>query len=241
MKHAYELMISMHHRGDLSVDTMLSELQQFAAPLSRLSENLGEWLLGGNTKEEAFLYDVFKNGAPTTASKAVLETQLKGKTDPRCIVVWNGLEGHEGASIEFIGRPTSKTSLVTLVGRPKSFSSNWRLLADVVKEAVRIWSPDYITLESNGYADRKAFKNRPGVGWMIYLPLVLSEQHVPEARALVPITVVDENGRERQVGTIVVSVTDEAFSDENPDHVLVANAIEVRLADKDLLPRYVSS
>lgn len=42
----------------------------------------------------------------------------------------------------------------------------------------------------------------------------------------------------KQLDTIILSVTDEAFSDENPEHVRIANAIEIHLADQDLLPRF---
>jgi hypothetical protein len=44
-------------------------------------------------------------------------------------------------------------------------------------------------------------------------------------------------GRE-QTGTIIVSVTDAVFSVDNPEHVEVANRIEIRLVDLDLLPAY---
>jgi hypothetical protein len=73
---------------------------------------------------------------------------------------------------------------------------------------------------------------------MLYLPRVLTAQQVPEARALVPVMGKNAKGKDEQQGTIIVSVTDEPFSDENPDHVRIANAIEIRLVDQDLLPRY---
>lgn len=90
-----------------------------------------------------------------------------------------------------------------------------------------IWSPDYITVESNGYLERKTFKDRPGVSWMLSLPRVLTAQQIPEARALLPVMGSDK----KQIGTIVVSVTDGPFSDTDPEHVKIANAIEIRLVD----------
>lgn len=128
-------------------------------------------------------------------------------------------------------------SLITLVGRPQSFSADWHAVAEAVKAAATIWKPDYVAVESNGYYEHRTFKDRPGVGWMLYLPRELTVQQVPEARALVPVMEQDDKGRERQVGTIVVSVTDAPFSDQDPEHVRIANAIETRLADQDLLPR----
>jgi hypothetical protein len=233
MKHAYEVLFSLHHSSDLSVKTMLHEMQQFTQNLERLSPNLTKWLLGGETKEEAFLYEAFKDGEPTTAAKAVLETKLKDETDPRMITIWNGKDGLEGASLDFFGRPSQHLSIVTFVGRPKSFSPDWRAVAEVISVGVTVWSPNYITVESNGYYEHKVFKDRPGVGWMLYLPKILTIQQVPEAGALIPVL-----KDKKQIGTIIVSVIDEPFSDENSEHVKIANSIEIRLVDQDLLPRY---
>ncbi|SAL29547.1 hypothetical protein AWB64_02523 [Caballeronia sordidicola] len=79
----------------------------------------------------------------------------------------------------------------------------------------------------------QVFPNRPGAGWMLYLPRVISTKEVPEARDLIPVM----EGK-KQKGTLVVSVIDEVFSADNPEHVMIANAIEERLVDQDLLPRY---
>jgi hypothetical protein len=66
------------------------------------------------------------------------------------------------------------------------------------------------------------------------LPHALTPAEVPEARALVPVF------REgKQQGTIIVSVIDEVFDASNSEHVKIANDIEIRLADQDLLPRFV--
>ena len=78
------------------------------------------------------------------------------------------------------------------------------------------------------------FPGRPGAGWMLYLPKVLTVSQVPEAEALVPMPEPGKN----QTGTIIVSVTEAAFSDRDAEHVRIANKIEVRLVDQDLLPRY---
>jgi hypothetical protein len=78
------------------------------------------------------------------------------------------------------------------------------------------------------------FADRPGVGWMLYLPKKLTVQQVPEARALVPVM----NNNSEQIGTIIISVTDAPFSLDNPEHIKAANDIEIRLADQDLLPRF---
>ncbi|AMR79842.1 hypothetical protein A2G96_19900 [Cupriavidus nantongensis] len=109
----------------------------------------------------------------------------------------------------------------------------WSAVAKLLSEAVKIWRPLVATVDTQKYV--RVFPDRPAVGWMIYLPTILTEHHVPEAHAL--IGVADEGNQ--QMGTIVVSVTDGAFSGTDPEHVRSANAIEVRLVDQDLLPRYI--
>jgi hypothetical protein len=240
MKHAYEILISLHRKSDRAVSTMLDEMHRFALQLESLSPNLRDWWLAGETKEEALRYKVLKDGQVTGAALSVLEEKLEDDIDPRIITLWNGRERHEGASLRLMARPEQHLSNVTFVGRPKSFSSDWRLIADVLKAGTAIWSPSFITVETNGYFDCKMFKDRPGIGWMLYLPRVLTAQQVPEARALVPVMIDSDGKKQKRVqgGTIIVSVTDEPFSDENPEHVKIANAIEIRLVDQDLLPRY---
>ncbi|KVE68438.1 hypothetical protein WI96_06115 [Burkholderia vietnamiensis] len=99
---------------------------------------------------------------------------------------------------------------------------------------MEIWSSLLGEVAPYAYSDEKVFPDRPGVGWMLYLPHTLTPTQVPEARALIPVM-----GENKQQGTIIVSVTDGPFDVSNHDHVKVANDIEIRLADQDLLPRYV--
>ena len=82
------------------------------------------------------------------------------------------------------------------------------------------------------YTLHQVFPKRPGAGWMLYLAKVITISELPEAAQLVPVMEGDT-----QRGTIIVSVANEVFSVDNPEHVKIANSIEVRLADQDLLPR----
>lgn len=59
----------------------------------------------------------------------------------------------------------------------------------------------------------------------------LTVQHAPDAGALIPVM-----EAKKHIGTIVVSVTDVPFSDTEPEHARIANQIEGRRIDQDLLP-----
>lgn len=235
MKRPYELSAVFRHSAELKITTMLEELHGLVPNLLACSTTLDGWLLKGDTKAEAFLYEVFDPTGPTSSAIAVLTESLKHAIDPRIVSMWNGREGSEGASLQYVGRPTPETSMVVLRAKPRAFANDWKPVADLVRQSIDLWLPAVVTVESADYFDKKVFKDRPGVGWMIYLPKILTAQQVPEARALVPVPGADK----KQIGTIVVSVTDEPFSDENHEHARIANAIEIRLVDQDLLPRYM--
>ncbi len=82
------------------------------------------------------------------------------------------------------------------------------------------------------YTTHRVFPKRPGAGWMLYLPRAIAPEELPDAAALEPVM---EGGTQK--GTIIASVSDGIFSIDDPEHLRIANAIEMRLAGLDLLPR----
>lgn len=238
MKRPYELTTIFRQVGPLQVPAMLTELHSIRQELKACSPMLDEWLLKGNTKDEAYRYEVFDTAGPTTAAIAVLTESLKAAVDPKIVSMWNGREGPEGASLQYVGRIAPETSMIVLRAKPAAFSTTVEPVLTTILKTAGLFAPAVVSVETTSYFDKKVFKDRPGVGWMLYLPRVLTIQQVPEARALVPVMGKDEKGKDKQIGTIIVSVTDEPFSDENPEHVKIANAIEIRLVDQDLLPRF---
>lgn len=62
------------------------------------------------------------------------------------------------------------------------------LVADVVSEAARIWSVSSVQVGPfKHFSRQQVFEKRPGAGWMLYLPRVLTAQQVPGARDLIPV------------------------------------------------------
>lgn len=201
-----------------------------------------EWFLSRGSLEESLLYPAFDSfGELTTAAEAVLKASSKQKT-VRSISVWNGqIEQENGASLSLIVNNSDWPEWSFKIEYAKLDFARLNGLEGVQKLVTLIATtlrPSYMTIARYQYFEKQVFQDRPGVGWMLYLPRVLTTQQVPEARALVPVMGKDEKGRDKQTGTIVVSVTGEPFSDENPEHVKIANAIEIRLVDQDLLPRF---
>ena len=223
-----------------SVEVQIDELFRFSRVISPFSPLLQKWFLTSDkSKEDALQYEAFDSSGPTTAALAVLRHESKGVSDLRSISLWNGADGNSDTA--------HLSSRCNILGRPDTFEfglkvnpdvTDWRIAATWIDSAVRIWPALVVTFAPFWHNEQRVFKDRPGVGWMLYLPRILAVQQVPEARALVPVMGKDVEGKNKQIGTIIVSVTDAPFSDENPDHVAIANAIEIRLVDQDLLPRY---
>lgn len=224
----------------IGVETQLQELYEFSRVVAPYSELLQRWFLSSaNSKAEAQMYEAFDANGPTTAALAVLKQKNQGFSDLRSISLWNGAD----ADVESAGL----SSRVNTLGRPDTIEfsfrlkpeiTDWRVPVSWLAKAISLWQPSFCTFGPFWYSDHKVFNDRPGASWMLYLPQILTHQQVPEARALVPVIGKDAKGKDKQIGTIIVSVVDEPFSDVNSEHVKVANAIEVRLVDQDLLPRY---
>lgn len=201
-----------------------------------------KWLISTGERESSYLYPAFDAGGPTSTALAVLRESGKRRSAIKSFSLWNGHEEQgKGASIAcYFGRQDGAASSFKLSIRSPRETMRlgaWRQVAETLASSASIFSPIYGSVGTMYYD--AVFKDRAGVGWMLYLPHVLTAQQVPEARALVPVMSASEGaGKPKQLGTIIVSVTDEPFSDENPEHIKIANAIEIRLVDQDLLPRY---
>jgi hypothetical protein len=219
----------------------LKRLRPVIEVLAAKDRRLSKWFLTGDTEKDALLYPVYEAEAtPSTAALAVLKQEYRGEDDfAKSISIWNGEPvKKDGAALSLAFDNGSMPRDFDLsIGEESAESSrlgNFESVANVVTTIADVYAPVYQTVAPRKYAAKQVFDDKPGVGWMLYLPKVLSVQQVPEARALIP---VPEAGR-KQTGTIIVSVTDAVFSVDNPEHVEIANRIEIRLADQDLLPRY---
>ncbi|ARK80148.1 hypothetical protein BOC40_06715 [Burkholderia pseudomallei] len=232
------LIFRLPNRSLPSEEEQLRDLWKVALLLEPCGLPLTKWYPPADTPENSLLNEAFDANGPTTAALAVLRAQEQ--TDSvgglRITGVWNGKED-DGAAV-------MTSSLSVLEGNPIcSFKlgtkgvealHNREQALTVLKGLLAIWPA--LAMEFGPYkyfSMQQVFPNKPGAGWMLYLPREIEATQLPEAHELVPVM----EGR-TQKGTIIVSVADEAFSADNPEHVKVANAIEVRLADQGLLPRY---
>lgn len=243
ISHALEIRFRDDLIGASSIESQMGRVFELLRQTASLDPLLSpaQWLIATGEKDSSYLYQAFDDKGPTTAALAVIREDNKGSTALQSFTLWNGEEDRtKAASItSLFSRQDGRSSSLTFGMRSEPEGFRLANAANGIKlltEAVQIYKPLCCTFGPEQYDS--VFPDRPGVGWMLYLPRVLTVQQVPEARALVPVMNKDEKGKDKQVGTIIVSLTDETFSDENPEHVKIANAIEIRLVDQDLLPRH---
>jgi hypothetical protein len=222
----------------LALESHLSALFRLREHLRTRSSKMSRWYMCGNTKEEAFLYEAFDEVGFTAAALAVLKEEDRRNGQPAVFHgagLWNGEDPPDAASMVLFASLVDVPSTLLFSTRSPDLLTHDNVLATTLK-IVELWRPRFVSVKPNFYDP--VFKNRPGAGWMLYLPTKLSAQQVPEARGLAPAMENDSSGTARQIGTVIVSIDDGPFSAENPEHVKRANDIEIGLAGQDLLPSF---
>ncbi|HDR9132722.1 immunity 52 family protein [Burkholderia vietnamiensis] len=211
--------------------------------MSHEDERLAQWWLKADTEEEARLYPMYEApGIPSTAVWAVLAQRYEKKMDlPKVFGFWNGqMDAADSARLKLAIDAKKRPSEIE-IGLPAQSAVTadkpaHEGVAKIVFAMVSVYDPMYVSVSPREYFPWQVFDDKPGVGWMLYLPKVTTAQQVPEACELIP---VPEAGR-LQTGMIIVSVPDAVFSVDNSEHVEVANRIEIRLVDQDLLPAFTN-
>jgi len=234
-------------RFQLQQDTLpsredhLGDLWKVAKLLEPFGFPIGDWYPPAATRKRSLANPAFDHHGPTSTALDMLRVQdEKNKTTDlefRRTGVWNGKEKGRRCVFSTVlssdaGNPTCLLDLEFEAVEALDDACN---VQQFVLGLLDIWpAAFYIRVGPlMYYTTHKVFSDRPGVGWMLYLNEVITAAQVPEAAAVVPVMRGDKPN-----GSIIVSVGDKVFSVHEAEHVKTANAIEVRLADQDLLPRY---
>jgi hypothetical protein len=196
------------------------------------------WRPPAPTRKKSLAHAAFDSNGPTSAALELqrIQDEKDGMADYRSAGVWSGKEKGKGGafSVSFSSNPNLPTCLLDVqfdeideLDRASNMLKFMRGLLDIwpLASSIEVGPFRY-------YTRHQVFPKRLGAGWMLYLPESITREQLPEAAELIPVT---DGGT--QNGTIIVSVIDGPFSIDNPEHIKIANAIEVRLADQDLLPR----
>ncbi|MEX3955973.1 Imm52 family immunity protein [Trinickia sp. EG282A] len=233
--------------------TLIFRLQQAALPsqvehlrylwkIAKLLEPFGfpmqEWYPPAATPKKSLETPAFDRDGPTPAAVEMLRAEDKKyrTTDYRITSVWNGKQKAGGSAfyVSFSTDSDFPICVFKLQFQNPETLDNAKKVQQLMLGLLDVW-PAASEIEVGPlmyYTTRKVFRNKPGAGWMLYLAKIVTTEQLPEAAGLLPVMEGD-----KQRGTIIVSIANEVFSVDNPEHVKIANAIEVRLADQDLLCR----
>ncbi|MGF6983751.1 hypothetical protein QFZ99_003228 [Paraburkholderia atlantica] len=210
--------------------------------MTEKDRSLANWYMQADTITQALQCKVYENNEPSEAAVLSLADEYKGKASnvTKSIGIWNGVEsGDEGATayVSFDGGGLI-SQMLDLEIREKNLNSSrlgeYKSIAEIVAKTVEIYASLYVTFGPRKYTTEAVFDDRPGVSWMLYLPHFSHRPKCPK-RASLSLSRAMASSKARSS----FSVTDEVFDVHNREHVKAANDIEIRLADQDLLPRFV--
>lgn len=218
-----------------TIDEQYAKLWQFAKALQSIGIPLDDWYPPADTPANSLLNNAFGEGGTTPAALAMAHAdKANSATDLRSLGVWNGIDEEGGMAFTTMLKTSVRPSTFEFSVKGSEPLKDVANVLKVVHAVLDIWSPVMILVGPHGYDELKVFQDRPPVSWMTYLPLKVETHNAPEASSLVPIF----DSENRRKGTIIVSVLD-TFDVENKEHVKRANELEIRLADQDLLPRFM--
>lgn len=234
MSHILEIDANFHVGTQLpSIEDQYNDIWKFAKALQTLGLDLDQWFPPADTEANSLLNTAFTETGPSAAALAMANADSDNlATDLRTLGVWNGTED-DGAIAYTVTYSTGPfPSTLNFSSKEVASLRDSSNIFKLVQAIVGIWQPMVIQIAPGGYLEQSVFPDRPGAGWMLYLPISIEARQVPEAANVIKI--MDEKGKNQQ-GSLIVTVA-EPFDLQNPEHIKKANAIETRLVDQDLLP-----
>ncbi|WP_075183698.1 Imm52 family immunity protein [Pantoea sp. 1.19] len=217
-----------------SVELCLDELFYVSKLVESLLKTKKIWYEKGCSRKQALEKIVFNHDR---AEVSVIDRWRKEiKKDFPLIIdgVWDGEIESRVCSINYIKKHIEnlkKTNLDVSITCDKGEISLTKVI-DFAMSLVFNKNNMYASISTNGYWNNcsNVFPDRIPVGWMIYIPVIILVELIPEAARVVPVMEGD-----KQRGTIIVS-TEEIFDGNSKEHIGKANDIEIKLLDLGLLP-----
>ena len=217
-----------------SIEEQYADLWEMAKFLDTLGISLTEWFPPADTEANSLLNPAFNKTGPSPAAIAMAKADKDNLAhDLRTLGVWNGKEDEGGIVYTTTYNTGPIPSFLSFNAEEVKSLLDYRNLINLLQFIIGKWEPMLIQVTPDEYDSLTVFNDRPGAGWMLYLPFAINAQQLPEAAEIIAIT--DEKSKKRH-GTVIVTVKD-IFDTKNQEHVRRANAIETRLVDQDLLPR----
>nr|WP_297354506.1 Imm52 family immunity protein [uncultured Caldimonas sp.] len=220
----------------LSAEKQYANLWRVAKELEAIGLPLDQWFPPAETEAASLLNRAFDANGPTTAAIALAKALQTNELDS--YGAWNGSDGADAAMFKLAVASNFKlfpTRFELSAKKAVAAFDSYENVLRILRLVLELWSPVLAEVKPYRYTQHRAFPDKPGVGWMVYLPFAIKRDQVPEAAEVIPILGDDK----KQKGAIVVS-TRETFDVQNKAHIKLANDLEIRLVDQDLLPSYMA-
>jgi hypothetical protein len=216
-----------------SIEEHYIDIWKLAKVLETLGHPLDQWFPPADTEANSLLNTAFTELGPSTAALAMAKADSDNlATDLRTLGVWNGKEDEGAIAYTATYNTGPFPSTLNFSSKGAAVLRDRSNVIKLVLAIVDMWKPMVVQIAPGGYLQKSVFPDRPGAGWMLYLPFAINAQQIPEAADVIKI--MDDKSK-TQRGSLIVTVA-ETFDLQNPEHIKKANAIETRLVDQDLLP-----
>ncbi|GAA5013690.1 immunity 52 family protein [Massilia kyonggiensis] len=216
-----------------SIEEHYIDIWKLAKVLETLGHPLDQWFPPADTEANSLLNTAFTELGPSTAALAMAKADSDNlATDLRTLGVWNGKEDEGAIAYTATYNTGPFPSTLNFSSKGAAVLRDRSNVIKLVLAIVNMWKPMVVQIAPGGYLQKSVFPDRPGAGWMLYLPFAINAQQIPEAADVIKI--MDDKSK-TQRGSLIVTVA-ETFDLQNPEHIKKANAIETRLVDQDLLP-----
>lgn len=189
-----------------TIEQQYHDLWRLALELDALGVPIEDWCPPSNTPENSRLNSAFNANGPTTAALALAHAGKSNRAkDLRTLGVWNGEEDEGGITYTTTYNTGRIPANLLLSQENVPAFKSYQNVTRVVRAMVLIWNPMLVKVTPWGYDKHQIFKDRPPVGWMIYLPFEVTSMQVPEAAQLVHI---ENRQKKRDHGTLIISTTE---------------------------------
>lgn len=217
-----------------SVESCLEELFNVSTLIDELLETKKCWYEKGFSRKKALEHIVFNHKKAEAEVVEKWRNQIQ-KDYPLIIEgVWDGEIDSKICSINYIKKHLENPKKVSLdIGITCNETEvSTEKVIEFMKSLIGNKHHGFATINTNGYwnNNENVFPDRIIAGWMIYVPMVILPELIPEAANIVPVSVA-----QKQKGTIIVT-TEDIFDGRNKVHIGKANDIEIKLLDLGLLP-----
>lgn len=223
----YKIQGLIYRKNKVTSGNIFNELIKFINTLPNWSEKPKLWFIAtpkGSVKG-------IENGQTSQDALSYVDEMIKSNNSISVILADEN-EDDSILTLWFKNTPAISEDRYTFSLTIKSLSklNDFNVFLDIFNKLTSLdeWKFKYIFLDTEQYRRKElsVFEDRLAVGWILFLPQLISSEHARSAFKVIQ--------RKEINGTIIIS--SEIFDGKNPLHISHANNVEIELAADGFLP-----